>query len=141
MNSRGFRETDHAPERLHPMISMPSLTLQRLCTTLPIVNDEMSAPGTCIFCSYISRLAKYLTKHMTTKCQRCHKLTNRNQSQFPSSTSPQVPSSSLATALPVPSQSLRLPCWTKFSISSVCYAAIALHRTRWTVQIITTALH
>ena len=36
-------------------------------------------PIGCTFCSYASRLAKFPTKHMTTKCPGCHKLTNQNQ--------------------------------------------------------------
>ena len=57
------------------------------------VSDENSAPVGCNFCSYMSRLAKYLTKHMTAKCPGCHKATNQNPpKEAPSSTSaPEVP--------------------------------------------------
>ena len=76
-------------------------------------SDENTAPGGCTFCSYMSRLGKYLTKHMTAKCPGCHKSTNQNQPQVSSSTlpqvllstSPQVPSSTLATTSQVTSQS------------------------------------
>ena len=80
--------------------------LETLAHNTATPNHEDSAPGGCTFCSYMSRLAKYLTKHMATTCPGCHKLTNQSQSQVSSSSSPQVvPSSTLATAPQVPSQS------------------------------------
>ena len=54
------------------------------------VNNKSCAPGGCTFCSYMSRLGKYLTKHMATKCSRCLKSTSQTQPRVPSSTSPQV---------------------------------------------------
>ena len=59
--------------------------------------ENVASTG-CTFCSYMSRLAKYLTQHMT-KCPGCDKSTNSNPPE-------QVPSSCLAEAPEMPSKSL-----------------------------------
>ena len=64
--------------------------------------DKNSAPGGCTFCSYMSRLGKYLTKHMATNCPGCHRSTNQNPPEpVPSSTSaPEVLLQPRATLAP-----------------------------------------
>ena len=105
IRSYGSRPSQLVIFNIHTMFSRSPSSLERMCAQQRFQSITMATTQTrpnlgrthpmktmdpliVTFFSYLSRLGKYLSKHMT-QCPGCHKSTNQNPAeQVPSSSSP-----------------------------------------------------